>query len=274
MVPLAAHPDQCLNEITPNNMTSDGICAVSGAFLLFGGWACVIWVFCRSLSLHLQICWELVPDKKFFYSALLFGWGIPTVGLALTMSLTGVSYRFGDVCHINHKYGLQVFWGPLLAFAAIALVLQFITIGYCVQVYLRSLLGDKNSTGDSSNVPTYSGSVSTASARQTYRRVKRVVQLQWRGAAVVLMIIGEVVFFAIVFVSMDNSTQITQDLLQKALPWLECLYTSGGNKNRCLSKAQGLVKPEGTVLAVLIVLGVCLSVPRWLTLNSSLTCNS
>jgi hypothetical protein len=242
-------------------METSGICAISGAFLLFGGWAVVIWVFCRSLALHLQICWEVVPGNMFFYAALAFGWGIPAVGLALTLSLTGVSFRFGNVCHINHKDALADFWGPLLAFAALAMVLQFITVGYCIQVYVKSLLDDKPTTNNSSQAATYSGSVRTLSARQTYRRVKRMVELQWRGAFIVLVIIAEVVFFSVVFVSMDNSTQLTHKNLEKATPWLTCLTDTGGDKDKCLADVGGLVKPEGVVLAVLIVLGVKLSLP-------------
>jgi hypothetical protein len=187
---------------------------------------------------------------------LAFGWLIPIIGLALTLSLTGVSFRFGNVCHINHKDALQDYWGPLLAFAALALVLQFITIGYCVQVYIKSLFDDKQTTNTSSQPPTYNGSMKTATARQTYRRVKRVVELQWRGASIVLVIIAEVVFFSVVFVSMDNSTQVNAGLLAKAQPWLACLAETKGDKNKCLPLASGLVKSEGVVLAVLIVLGV------------------
>lgn len=256
IIPLGTKPNQCFNEITPNDMKSNGSCAISGAFLLFGGWAVVIWVFCRALALHLQICWEVVPGDRFFYSALAFGWLVPAAGLAITLSLTGVSYRFGSVCHINHKYALQDFWGPLLAFAALALVLQFITIGYCIQVYIRSLLDDKTTTNTSSQAPTYSGSVRTLSAKQAYRRVKRVIQLQWRGATIVLVIIGEVVFFAIVFVSMDNSTQVNSDMLRRSEPWLLCLSTTQGNRDQCLQYARELVESEAVVLAVLIVLGV------------------
>lgn len=219
----------------------------------------VIWVFCRSLALHLQICWEVVPGNKFFYASLAFGWLIPVVGLALTLSLTGVSFRFGNVCHINHKDALADFWGPLLAFAALAMVLQFITIGYCIHVYVKSLLDDKPTTNNSSQAPTYSGSVRTLTARQTYRRVKRMIELQWRGASIVLVIIAEVVFFSVVFVSMDNTTQINQQNLEKASPWLTCLALSGGDKNKCLPDVRDLVKPEGVVLAVLIILGVSLS---------------
>jgi 7 transmembrane receptor (Secretin family) len=237
-------------------MQSDRTCAVSGAFIIFGGWAAVIWVFLRALSLHLQICWEMVPDQKFFYSALSFGWAIPAAGLAIALSLTGTSYRFGDVCHINHDNGLQDFWGPLLAFAAVALVLQFITIGYCIQVFVKNILDDKATTDSNSALPQYSRSFTAQTARQTYRRVKKVVQLQWKGACVVLLIIGEVIFFSVVFVSMDNGAQIRGPLIEVAAEWGVCLFESSGNKNACLPLAKPLVKPEPLVLAVLICLGV------------------
>ena len=250
-------------------MKSSGSCAISGAFLLFGGLAVVVWVFCRALALHLQICWEVVPGDKFFYASLAFGWLIPVIDLALTLSLTGVSFRFGSVCHINHKNALQDFWGPMLAFAALALVLQFITIGYCIHVYIRSLLDDDKTTTNSSSAPTYSGSVKTMSARQAYRRVKKVIELQWRGATIVLVIIGEVVFFSVVFVSMDNSTQVNAGLLERAAPWLECLFLKGGDKNQCLHLTKELVQSEGVVLAVLIILGV--SSPQASFIAKSLT---
>ncbi len=238
-------------------MKSSGTCAISGALIMFGGWGAVIWIFLRALSIHLQICWEMVPGNRFFYSSLLFGWLIPAIGLTVTLSLTGTSFRFGNVCHVNHKLALQNFWGPLLAFAALALVLQFITLGYCVHVYLKSLVDDKTTTNSSGGrAPTYSGSISTASARATYRRVKRVIELQWRGATIVLLIIGEVTFFSVVFVSMDNSSQVSTATLVKARDWLTCLALNSGDKNQCLHLVGGLVKSEGVVLAVLIVLGV------------------
>lgn len=263
IVPLAVKPDQCYNAITPHDMQSDMTCAVSGAFLLFGGWAAVIWVFWRAFSIHLQICWEVIPGTAFFYSALALGWGIPAVALATTLSLTGVSYRFGNICHINHDNGLQDFWGPLLAFAALAMVLQFITIGYCIQVYVRTLLNESEASSGTGVLPSYSGSMTTASARQTYRRVKKVIQLQWRGASTVLFIIAEVTFFSIVFVSMDNSSVVDETLLQKATPWVTCLALSGGNKSKCLPDASAFVKSEGTVLAVLVCLGVSLKMPKY-----------
>jgi len=104
-------------------------CALSGAFLLGGGWCTVMWVFLRTLSLHLQICWQVIPGRRFFLTAQAAGWSIPVVFLAVALSITGVSFRFGESCHINSKAGLQTFWGPLLAVAAASIVTQSITFG-------------------------------------------------------------------------------------------------------------------------------------------------
>ena len=234
-------------------------------------------VFIRSVSLHLQICWHVVPGRKFFYGALVAGWGLPVLFVATSLSITGVSYRFGDTCHINHDNALQEFWGPLLAFAGAATFLQVATFGYCIRVYIKSLLSDDTASDNSSGLPSYNGSFRTLSAKQAYRRVWRVIELQWRGIAIVLIIIADVVFFAIIFVYIDHTTQATLHDLQKAEPWLLCLVINGGNKNACLDKTNGLAISEATVIAVLILLSMngiwCLlflgqwtMIPAWFSL--------
>ena len=43
IIPLGAAPPQCYNAITPNDMFTNMTCAFSGAFLLAGGWAAIVW---------------------------------------------------------------------------------------------------------------------------------------------------------------------------------------------------------------------------------------
>lgn len=210
----------------------------------------------RSLLLHLQICWEVVPGRKFFYGALAAGWGLPVVFVATSLTITGVSYRFGDTCHINHNNALGEFWGPLLAVAGAATVLQMGTFGYCIRVYIKSLLSDDTTTDNRSSLPSYNGSLRTVTAKQAYRRVWRVIELQWRSIALVLILIADTVFFAIIFVSIDNTTQATLHDIQKAEPWILCLVVNGGDKNACLDKINGMAISEATVMAVLILLSM------------------
>ena len=185
--------------------------------------------------------------------------------MSITLPLTGTSYRFGSTCHINHPKALADFWGPLLAFAAISTILQFVTFGYCIKVYIRSLLEDgaANSTSNvsSGGLPSYNsraGSVKTITAKQAYRRIRKVIAIQWRGTAIVMIIIVNVVFLAIIFVQMDNTITDALHHLEQAQPWLLCLVMNQGNKTACLGKVRetNLVTGEPIVMAVLILLSL------------------
>lgn len=267
VIPLAAKPEMCYDDITPNSMKTSSVCAVSGMFIILGGWAGVLWVFLRALSLHLQICWQLVVGRNFMWFAQAIGWGIPGVGVILAFLLSGVSFRFGPTCHINHKNSLADLWIPLLVFAGITIIIQFATFGYCIKVYLASLADNAAST-EGSNLPSYTNSIRTMTPKQAYRRVRRVIALQWRGIAIVLIIIADVIFFSVVFVFQDNTVEKVKNDTTLALPWITCLLQNGGDKEPCLDKAGVLVVNMPTVGAVLFLLGMngiwlCLLLGRW-----------
>ena len=157
------------------------------------------------------------------------------------------------------------YWIPLLVFAAISTVLQFATFGYCIKVYIRSLFDDgttnSSSQADSAGLPSYnarSESIKTVTAKQAYRRIKKVIALQWRGTAIVLIIVINVVYLAVVFVHMDNSVAAALQDLERAKPWLLCLAITEGNKSACLDKVKEaqLVTSEPKVMAVLLLLSL------------------
>ncbi|KAJ5794549.1 hypothetical protein N7457_001148 [Penicillium paradoxum] len=257
IIPLGAKPEQCHNAITPNDMRSNLSCAFSGSLLLFGGWVVVMWSFIRTLGFHLQVCWEVVLGPKFMWAAFLFGFGIPAVGLTVMLILTGVSFRFGEMCHINISNGLYDYWIPMMIFAAAALFLQLSTIAYCTHIYLRSFFDKTSSTVASSGaLPSYTSSVRTVSARQAYRRVRRVLQLQWRGIALVLIILGNVIFFAVIFINLDNAVAPTAKNMETAAPWLECLAITSGDRERCRPYAAAIGPNEATLLAVVLLLSL------------------
>ena len=206
-----------------------------------------------------------MPGKKFFWCSLVAGWGIPAIIIAVALPVTTTSYRFGNTCHINHDKAIQDYWGPLLAFAAISTILQFFTFGYCIRVYIRALLNDSTvnsqSQVSSGGLPSYTsraGSVKTLTPGQAYRRIRKVIALQWRGTVIVLIIIVDVVFLAVVFVQMDNTVASALKNFSKAQPWLLCLMLSQGDKSACLSKVReaDLVTNEAIVIAVLFVLSL------------------
>lgn len=255
VIPLAGNPDQCYDAITPNSMKTNSMCAASGFFLIMGGWAGVLWVFLRALSLHLQICWQLVVGRNFMWFSQVVGWGIPAVGITIVMLLSGVSFRFGQTCHVNHKNSLADLWIPLLVFAGFTLLIQFSTFGYCIKVYLASL-SDNGPSTEGSGLPSYTNSIRTMTPKQAYRRVRRVIALQWRGIAIVLIIITDVIFFSVVFVFLDNTLQTVVHDQELAKPWVLCLAGNGGKKDECLDHASALSVNIATVGAVLFLLAV------------------
>jgi len=242
-------------------MHTSKVCGASGTFLLLGGWCGVMWAFLRSLSLHLQICWQVLVGRNFMIFAQAAGWGVPILGIILALVFSGVSFRFGATCHINHKNSLADLWIPLLIFAGATVILTFATFGYCIKVYLASL-SDNSASTEGSSLPAYSNSVRTMSPRQAYRRVKRVIALQWRGLAIVLIIIADVIFFSVVFVFQDNIVQSVTSDPRVGKDWVLCLIGASGDKHQCLEEAKSLVVNEATVSAVLLLLAVS---PRLLT---------
>lgn len=216
----------------------------------------MMWAFLRSLSLHLQICWQVLVGRNFMIFAQAAGWGVPAIGITLALVFSGVSFRFGSTCHINHENSLADFWIPLLIFAGATVVLTFATFGYCVKVYLVSL-SDNTASTEGSNLPTHSAnSTKNISPRQAYRRVRRVIALQWRGIAIVLIIISDVIFFSVVYVFQDTVVQSVREKPSIATAWALCLMGAAGDKNQCLDEARSIVINEATTFAVLLLLGV------------------
>lgn len=211
--------------------------------------------FIRTVAFHLQVCWEVILGRKFMWGAIACGLGIPILGQTVMLIYTGVSYRFGSMCHINIDHSQQDYWIPLLALSAAALVLQLTTMAYCIYVYVKSIF-DNTSTTNSSALPSYTSSVRTVTARQAYRRIRRVLQLQWRGVALVLVIIGNVIFFAVVFVKLNDSVKLTPETFAKAEPWIMCLVSAKGDRERCQEFADKVGPNAATLLAVLILLSL------------------
>lgn len=239
-------------------MKSSTVCAASATALLFGGFAGVMWVFLRSLSLHLQICWQQSVGRFFMIFSHAAGWLVPFLVVTLALVFSGVSFRFGDTCHINHEHSLHDFWIPILIFSGLTVLVQFATLGYCIKVYLASL-ADSSASTEGSGMPDYTNSIRTMTPRQAYKRVRRVIALQWRGIAIVLIIIADVIFFSVVFVFLDNTVEDVKHHPEVSEAWVTCLAiaaASGGSKDDCLEEGRQLVVGEGTVIAVLLLLAV------------------
>jgi len=257
VIPLGTQPEQCYDEITPNDMYSSLTCAFSGASLVSGGLSFAVWIFIRALSMHLQICWDVTPGKKFFYWAQGLGWFVVAAFFALTLTITGVSFRFGDVCHVNAKHSMSDLWAPLLAIAGGAVFLQGGTFVYCIKVYLHNMFSHKgDETQSSAGLPSYTDSVQTRSARAVYRRVRKVLWLQWRSIAIVLFILVDVIFFSISFIWLNAITLHAIKDTKDLRPYVLCLLRNPTDPAPCYALGQTMSISESTVIAILMMLSI------------------
>ena len=238
-------------------MYSSLTCAFSGAFIIAGGLSIAVWIFIRALSMHLQICWDVMPGKRFFYWAQGLGWTVAAAFFTATITVTGVSFRFGDVCHVNAAHSIPAFWAPLLTIAGGATVVQLGTFAYCIKVYLQSMWNDdKTETQSSMGLPSYTNSVKTRSPRAIYRRVRKVVYLQWRGITIVVFILVDVIFFSVVFIWLNSVSSHAAEDIQLALPFLTCLLRHPVEHDECTPLAEALFVNKSTVIAILIMLSL------------------
>lgn len=66
----------------------------------------------------------------------------------------------------------------------------------------------------------------------------------------------DVIFFAVVFVYLDDLENALTHNLARAEPWVLCLVASNGDKTKCLDLGQSFLVPESTVAAVLVMLSL------------------
>jgi len=133
---------------------------------------------------------------------------------------------------------------------------------YCIKVYLQSMWSDdRTETQSSAGLPSYTTSVKTRSPRAIYRRVRKVVWLQWRGITIVVFILVDVIFFSVVFIWLNSVSTHAVDDIEKAMPFLLCLITNPTGHEKCAALGQMLFVNQSTVIAILIMLSVCI-LPR------------
>ena len=201
------------------------------------------------------------------------GWGLPALFLAISLPITGLSYRLGTTCIPNPKAAFITWFGWLIAFACLAAALQFVTTGFCLVVYIKNLIAHHNNSPANSDT---SGSGSSGAAitspdpsrpvapsvrlgkRLAWRRVRKVMLLQWRSIVLSLLVIVEIVYFGSVYAAQQKEAKADEQPKHTAQTeaWGLCLIESGGNKKQCLPQAQALSLGENWVIASLFMSAV------------------
>ncbi|SMR52962.1 unnamed protein product [Zymoseptoria tritici ST99CH_1E4] len=257
IIPLARQPPQCFDAVTPNGMQSNRTCAVSGGFAALGGMTLVSWVLVRALFMHLQICWNIVIDGTYYLAANIITWSTVIALTTAVLAHVGVSFRFGGYCHVNVG-SFSTYWGWLLAFAGLSLLLQLMTFAYCVKVYLSAAVSGRQQLTSSSQDASSSlaGTTKSRNALIAARRLRSVLLLQWRSLLIVTIAIFTTAWISIIFVYFDDLlTQKAFAETDELIPWILCLIASQ-DAARCAHLAGAFVISEEIALATLYILAL------------------
>jgi hypothetical protein len=131
------------------------------------------------------------------------------------------------------------------------------SFAYCIKVYIQNMFSDdKTETQSSAGLPSYTNSVRTRSARAVYRRVRKVLWLQWRGITIVVFILVDVIFFSVVFIWLNALTSHAKENVEELLPFLVCLMKNPEKPDPCFPLGQDLAINKSTVIAILMMLSI------------------
>ncbi|KAL4821920.1 hypothetical protein BDW67DRAFT_189797 [Aspergillus spinulosporus] len=243
----------CHDAITPNYWLSDTACAFTGSLIHYGVWVLVIGCFFRSLSLYLQVIWDIHPGKRFRLGALLsiFGGSLGLLGISLGVS--GVSYQVGDMCYISYPDSIGSFWGPLIGVAFISWVIQMFIMVYSIRGVLTrggtarfSIFKKRSDDSDPLS--------RAAQARAMRRNIWQILELQWRAIAICCLILVYVVYVAQEVLRWGDPGQYSTEELN---PWVECLVREAGNRHACRDEANSIGPNQKSVVAALVMLASC-----------------
>lgn len=198
------------------------------------------------------------------------GWGLPALFLAISLPVTGVSYRLISTCSPNPHVSFATWFGWLIAFALLGALIQFGTTAFCLIVYARSLFVHHSSNNSPGETKISNGSnPSTPSSQQrsptqlgtknlAWKRVKKVLSLQWRSILLSCTVIFIAAYSGIVYVVMTRTAQQDANPKQtdRILKWSDCLVYNEGDKDKCLHLAEPLRLGENQVIAALIMASV------------------
>ncbi|KAL6236252.1 hypothetical protein BDW75DRAFT_117297 [Aspergillus navahoensis] len=252
-IPLGNSDHHCHDAITPNDWVSDTTCAFTGSLMHYGVWVLVIGCFFRSLSLYLQLIWDVEPGKRFRIVSLLsiFGGSLGLLGIALGVS--GVSYQVGDMCYISYPGSIGSFWGPLIGVAFVSWLIQMFIMVYSVRGVLTR--GGTMRFSIIKKRADYSDPFSRAAHAKIIRRnVRQILELQWRAIAICCLVLIYVVYVAQVVLRWGDPGQYSAEELK---PWVDCLVREAGDKQACRDEARSIGPNQKSAVAALAMLASC-----------------
>lgn len=213
-------------------------------------------MFLRSLWLFVRIVYDVAPGRKFMFGRIAAGTLLPIALLVAVLTSTGFSNRMGSTCLPSHENAISTFRVWLVVFAILGFVLQLITTGHCVWVYMRTLRRQRSIPSANQG---YGQSRDRYTNLQTWANTKKLFVLQWRNIILsVVVLVGSLVFFIVFWTQDSRLGKVFNDASNRKLvkTWILCQILSKGDKQEYKKYVSDFTVNEWAVVTALILASV------------------
>jgi len=136
-----------------------------------------------------------------------------------------------------------------------------------LKVYLQKYRDEGRNNPQESLPASLTPSDSTSRRRRdVYKRITKVLQLQWRALTIAILVLIIIVLLSVVFILVDSETLAAAHDAELILPWEICLVRTAGDAAACLKYVHGLAPNEALLIATLVILSLT-GVAAYLVLN-------
>ena len=138
---------------------------------------------------------------------------------------------------------------------------------FVLKVYLQKYRDEGRNNPQESLPTSLTPSENTARRRRdVYKRITKVLQLQWRALTIAILVLIIIVLLSVVFILVDSETLAAAHNAELILPWEICLVQTAGDAAACLKYVHGLAPNEALLMATLVILSLT-GVAAYLVLN-------
>ncbi|KAF9399793.1 hypothetical protein BGZ94_005641, partial [Podila epigama] len=198
------------------------LCTIQGAWLLFGAIATVAWLSIVIINLHLHTVWNSSWLSRRSWLSHLLGWVIPACFAVIAVITKSIGWNNSNMCMATAETAGVLLFIPLGIIMVPATILHFATFGHIIKVTLQA---------ERSETISHSTLSSGKAARISHRRhVMNAIRIQWRAAALALVVSSSVLMYWAFYIVEGSKTDLSW-----MSTWQLCIF-NGEGQEKCGDK--------------------------------------
>ncbi|KAK3844833.1 MAG: hypothetical protein J3R72DRAFT_365325, partial [Linnemannia gamsii] len=212
---------QCAaNGISPATSYNNKLCEAQGAYLLFGSISTTAWLSLIIINLHLHTVWNSNWLSTRAWLTHVLGWVVPAAFTAIAVVTRSIGWNNSSMCMVTVESSNALLFAPLGTIVIPSILLHIATFAHIIRVSLQS---------ENSETVSHSTMSSGRAARISHRRhVINAVRIQWRAAALALVISSCVLVYWAFYLVQGTKTDMSW-----MSTWQLCIFSGVHSQEEC-----------------------------------------